>query len=103
LTLLPRQAKATTLSCSPEQAPESFHSQSHFLFLTGLWQARKFADGHKPAGLPPLVAQCLPIPRQAPWFNVVFSEPSFKIACLELALYHSLGKLPEPESTHEFF
>jgi transposase len=22
---------------------------------------------------------------------------------LELALYHSLGKLPEPESTHEFF
>ncbi len=23
--------------------------------------------------------------------------------CLELALYHSLGKLPEPESTLEFF
>ncbi len=23
--------------------------------------------------------------------------------CLELALYHLLGKLPEPESTHEFF
>jgi transposase len=23
--------------------------------------------------------------------------------CLELALYHSLGKLPEPPSTHEFF
>jgi transposase len=23
--------------------------------------------------------------------------------CLELGLYHSLGKLPEPESTHEFF
>jgi transposase len=23
--------------------------------------------------------------------------------CLELPLYHSLGKLPEPESTHEFF
>jgi len=23
--------------------------------------------------------------------------------CLELAPYHSLGKLPEPESTHEFF
>ena len=23
--------------------------------------------------------------------------------CLELALYHSLGKLPDPESTHEFF
>ena len=23
--------------------------------------------------------------------------------CLELSLYHSLGKLPEPESTHEFF
>ena len=23
--------------------------------------------------------------------------------CLELALYHSLAKLPEPESTHEFF
>src|SRR5947199_443019 len=23
--------------------------------------------------------------------------------CLELALYHSLGKLPEPESTHGFF
>jgi transposase len=23
--------------------------------------------------------------------------------CLELALYHSLGKLPEPESTHVFF
>ena len=23
--------------------------------------------------------------------------------CLELALFHSLGKLPEPESTHEFF
>jgi transposase len=23
--------------------------------------------------------------------------------CLELALYHSLGKLPEPESTHEVF
>lgn len=23
--------------------------------------------------------------------------------CLELALYHSLGKPPEPESTHEFF
>ena len=22
---------------------------------------------------------------------------------LELVLYHSLGKLPEPESTHEFF
>ena len=22
---------------------------------------------------------------------------------LELALYHSLGKLPEPESTHDFF
>ena len=22
---------------------------------------------------------------------------------LELALYHSLGKLPEPEATHEFF
>jgi transposase len=23
--------------------------------------------------------------------------------CLELGLHHSLGKLPEPESTHEFF
>ena len=23
--------------------------------------------------------------------------------CLELALYHSLGKLPEPETTHDFF
>jgi transposase len=23
--------------------------------------------------------------------------------CLELALYHSLGKLPGPESTHDFF
>ncbi|HEY6342054.1 MAG TPA: ISL3 family transposase, partial [Bryobacteraceae bacterium] len=23
--------------------------------------------------------------------------------CLELALYHSLGKLPEPTSTHDFF
>jgi transposase len=23
--------------------------------------------------------------------------------CLELAFYHSLGKLSEPESTHEFF
>jgi len=23
--------------------------------------------------------------------------------CLELVLYHSLGKLPEPESTHDFF
>ena len=23
--------------------------------------------------------------------------------CLELTLYHSLGKLPEPESTHKFF
>jgi hypothetical protein len=23
--------------------------------------------------------------------------------CLELPLYHSLAKLPEPESTHEFF
>ena len=23
--------------------------------------------------------------------------------CLELALYHSLGKLPEPELAHEFF
>jgi len=23
--------------------------------------------------------------------------------CLELALYHSLGKPPEPESTHDFF
>ncbi len=23
--------------------------------------------------------------------------------CLELAIYHSLGKLPEPESSHEFF
>ena len=23
--------------------------------------------------------------------------------CLELALYHSLGKFPEPESTHDFF
>jgi hypothetical protein len=22
---------------------------------------------------------------------------------LEMALYHSLGKLPEPESTHDFF
>ena len=22
---------------------------------------------------------------------------------LELALYHALGKLPEPESTHDFF
>ena len=22
---------------------------------------------------------------------------------LELALYHSFGKLPEPESTHDFF
>jgi hypothetical protein len=22
---------------------------------------------------------------------------------LELALYHSLGKLPEPENTHDFF
>jgi transposase len=22
---------------------------------------------------------------------------------LEMALYHSLGRLPEPESTHEFF
>jgi len=22
---------------------------------------------------------------------------------LELALYHSLGKLPEPEATHDFF
>jgi transposase len=22
---------------------------------------------------------------------------------LELALYHSLGKLPEPKSTHDFF
>jgi transposase len=22
---------------------------------------------------------------------------------LELAIYHSLGKLPEPESTHDFF
>lgn len=26
---------------------------------------------------------------------------SFRV--LELALYHSLGKLPEPELTHEFF
>ena len=25
------------------------------------------------------------------------------IRCLELAPYHSLGKLSEPESTHEFF
>jgi transposase len=23
--------------------------------------------------------------------------------CLELSRYHSLGKLPEPESTHDFF
>jgi hypothetical protein len=23
--------------------------------------------------------------------------------CLELALYHSLAKLPEPNSTHDFF
>ncbi len=23
--------------------------------------------------------------------------------CLELVFYHSLGKMPEPESTHEFF
>lgn len=23
--------------------------------------------------------------------------------CLELALYHALGKLPEPESAHDFF
>jgi transposase len=23
--------------------------------------------------------------------------------CLELALYHLLGELPEPESTHDFF
>src|SRR5882757_9179727 len=27
--------------------------------------------------------------------------PTFR--CLELALYHSLGKLPEPESTHDVF
>ena len=27
----------------------------------------------------------------------------FRAYVLELALYHSLGKLPEPESTHDFF
>jgi len=27
----------------------------------------------------------------------------FRTFCLELALYHSIGKLPKPESTHEFF
>jgi transposase len=28
----------------------------------------------------------------------------FRTYCvLELALYHSLGKLPEPDSTHDFF
>jgi hypothetical protein len=26
-----------------------------------------------------LVAQCLPIPRPPPWFNVVLSEPSITI------------------------
>jgi transposase len=30
-----------------------------------------------------------------------YGFPTFRI--LELALYHSLGKLPEPELTHEFF
>ena len=25
------------------------------------------------------------------------------LRCLELALHHSLGKPPEPESTHDFF
>jgi hypothetical protein len=26
-----------------------------------------------------------------------------RLTMLELALYHLLGKLPEPESTHDFF
>jgi hypothetical protein len=31
------------------------------------------------------------------------AEPIRTYRVLELALYHSLGKLPEPESTHDFF
>jgi hypothetical protein len=30
-----------------------------------------------------------------------YSARTFRV--LELALYHSLGKLPEPELTHDFF
>jgi hypothetical protein len=29
------------------------------------------------------------------------TDGTFRV--LEVALYHSLGKLPEPESTHDFF
>jgi hypothetical protein len=32
-----------------------------------------------------------------------FRGLSMSAPVLELALYHSLGKLPEPESTHDFF
>ncbi len=37
--------------------------------------------------------------------KVTMRKPyGFRIVhCLELALFHSLGKLPEPESTHDFF
>jgi hypothetical protein len=33
--------------------------------------------------------------------DATYGFRTFRI--LELALYHSLGKLPEPELTHEFF
>jgi transposase len=31
------------------------------------------------------------------------AKVTMRKSVLELALYHSLGKLPEPESTHDFF
>jgi hypothetical protein len=34
-------------------------------------------------------------------YEKILRLPHF--SCLELALYHSLGKLPEPECAHEFF
>jgi transposase len=33
----------------------------------------------------------------------IVNLPFRTFRCLELALYHSLVKLPEPESAHEFF
>ena len=28
--------------------------------------------------------------------------PHYSYRCLEIALYHTLGQLPEPEATHRF-
>ena len=39
------------------------------------------------------------MPAPMPWISYVFR--SFRVT--EPALYHSLGKLPEPELTHRFF